>query len=159
MNSVKIDLDNDCPEQWVPSIAAMETWLDTASRHLSAADKPQSLSVRVIGEQDSAQLNSQYRGRDKPTNVLSFTCQLPAAVVENLDCVPLGDLAICAPLVESEADQQGKTRESHWAHLLTHGYLHLNGFVHDTPEQAESMEALEISVLEELGFPNPYLLN
>ena len=76
---------------------------------------------------------------------------------ESLDRVPLGDLAICAPVLDREAKLQGKTLESHWAHLLTHGFLHLNGYQHDTDDQAEIMETVEIAILNSLGFPDPYV--
>lgn len=157
--SVMIELDNECPDQWVPAVSDMEKWLNQANGSLGTRQTPVSVSIRVVDETESASLNYRYRGKDRPTNVLSFHCQLPDEVAECLDVLPIGDLAICAPLVESEARQQDKTRESHWAHLLTHGFLHLNGYQHETESDAQVMEAIEIAVLESLGFPNPYVVN
>lgn len=159
VNNVKVDLANDCPGHWTPAVGAMQQWLTTARRHAAPRGRPVSLSVRIVGESESAQLNRDFRGKDKPTNVLSFSCELPAEIAEQLDRVPLGDLVICAPLVESEAREQGKTREAHWAHLLTHGFLHLHGFEHEENADAEHMESVEIAVLHELGFPDPYQIN
>jgi len=159
--NVKVELDNDCPDHWVPTIGDMEKWLNQASTRL--ADPPSSaslsLSIRIVDESESASLNSRYRGKDQPTNVLSFACELPDAVSGSLDTVPLGDLAICAPIVDNEARQQRKSLESHWAHLLTHGFLHLNGYQHDSDNEAETMEAVEIGIMESLGFSNPYVAN
>jgi probable rRNA maturation factor len=159
VNSVKVELDNGCPDHWVPQASDMETWLTAASRQLARPGKPLFLSIRVVDEAESAALNRDYRGKDSPTNVLSFSCELPDQVLDSLARLPLGDLAICAPVVLAEASAQGKSREAHWAHLLTHGFLHLHGYRHETPEEAEAMESLETDVLKTLGFPNPYLIN
>lgn len=159
VKAVRVELDNDCPGHWAPEISDMERWLNQASASLAGQPQPASVSVRIIDRTESASLNCRYRGKDQPTNVLSFSCQLPDEVTGTLDKLPLGDLAICAPVVDSEAKLQGKSLESHWAHLLTHGFLHLNGFQHDTDEEAEAMEAIEIAILASLGFPNPYVPN
>lgn len=159
MNSVKVELDNGCPEHWIPQASDMEAWLTAASRQLARPGKPVTLSIRVVDEAESAALNRDYRGKDSPTNVLSFSCDLPDQVIDSLERLPLGDLAICAPVVLEEASAQGKSREAHWAHLLTHGFLHLHGYQHETPEEAKAMESLETIVLETLGFSNPYLIN
>jgi probable rRNA maturation factor len=157
--NVKVELENDCPDHWVPPLDDMEKWLSAAGDRLADGPASASVSVRVVDEAESASLNSRYRDKNQPTNVLSFACELPDAVGELLDTVPLGDLAVCAPLVDSEAKQQGKTLESHWAHLLTHGFLHLNGFRHNTDSDAEAMETAEIAILNSLGFSNPYVAN
>ncbi|MCB1672032.1 MAG: rRNA maturation RNase YbeY [Gammaproteobacteria bacterium] len=159
MTSVKVDLDNACPGHWIPSVTMMEKWLSAASHKLPGHPRPARIGIRIVDETGSAALNRNFRGKDYPTNVLSFICDLPALVSDTLKRVPLGDLAICAPIVDAEASNQGKSQEAHWAHLLTHGFLHLHGFTHDTAPHAEAMESLEIRVLEELGFPNPYLIN
>jgi len=156
---VKVELDNDCPGHWVPEIGDMEKWLNQASASLVDQPPSVSISVRIVDEPESASLNSRYRGKNQPTNVLSFSCALPDQVAGALDIVPLGDLAICAPVVDSEAKSQGKSLESHWAHLLTHGFLHLNGYQHDSDNEAETMEAIEIAILKTLGYPNPYVAN
>lgn len=97
-------------------------------------------------------LNSQFRGQDKPTNVLSFPAELP----EILDIPLLGDIAICAPVIEREASQQNKSLKSHYAHMSVHGALHLAGYDHIEHKEAEEMETLEIEILGKLGFANPY---
>lgn len=111
--------------------------------------------LRLIDEDESAQLNKQYRGYDRPTNVLSFPSDVPALP---LDIPPLGDLAICWPLVISEAAAQHKATLDHLHHLVIHGTLHLLGMDHEETAQAQEMEALEVAVLELLGMTNPYEL-
>ena len=154
--NVKIDLDNKCPDYWVPPLVDMERWLNNAGGTLADESQTASVSVKVVDEAESASLNSRYRNKNQATNVLSFGCELPDVVRASLNVVPLGDLAICAPAVDTEAKMQGKSLESHWAHLLTHGFLHLNGFRHNTNREAKVMESAEIAILNSLGFPNPY---
>ena len=110
------------------------------------------LLIRLVGYEESRSLNSRYRNIDKATNVLSFSADLPAEV----ELCLLGDIVICAPLVASEAADQGKPLKSHWAHLTIHGVLHLLGYDHLGDEEATQMEALEIGILGALGFLNPY---
>nr|WP_275099954.1 rRNA maturation RNase YbeY [Sedimenticola hydrogenitrophicus] len=110
------------------------------------------LVVRIVDREESRQLNREYRGKDSPTNVLSFPFEAPAVVANDL----LGDLVICAPLVAEEAAEQGKPLEAHWAHLLVHGVLHLLGFDHINDPEAETMEGLEVEILESLGYSDPY---
>ena len=159
VKTVRVELENHCPEHWVPSVDDMEKWLTGAGVKLPDQPAATSVSVRIVDETESASLNSRYRGKEHATNVLSFGCELPDEVRESLSAVPLGDLAICAPVVDSEAQQQGKSLESHWAHLLTHGFLHLNGYRHESDSQAEIMESIEIAILKSLGFPDPYAVN
>jgi len=108
---------------------------------------------RIVDAPESQALNRQYRGKDYPTNVLSF----PAEYNEFLPYDYLGDLVICAPVVEREANEQGKQLLDHWAHMVVHGMLHLQGYDHESDEQAAEMEALEIEILAALGHTNPYL--
>ncbi len=113
------------------------------------------LSLRWIGAADSAKLNSVHRQKPVPTNVLAF----PAAPMPGLpahELVALGDLALCVPILESEAQQQGKTQQAHATHLLIHGLLHLLGYDHQTPADALRMEGLETNIISDLGFPDPY---
>ena len=110
------------------------------------------LSIRIVDEAESADLNHTYRHKSGPTNVLSFPCEVPDGVPLDL----LGDLVICAPVVAREAQAQGKASEAHWAHMVIHGVLHLRGYDHIDTAEAERMEALEIDILSRLGYPNPY---
>ena len=110
------------------------------------------LVVRVVSEEESAQLNGRFRGKQGPTNVLSFPFHAPPPVPSDL----LGDLVICAPVVRREAREQGKPEKAHWAHMVVHGVLHLLGYDHGTSAEAETMEQLEREVLQALGFPDPY---
>jgi len=157
--NVTVDIANDCPNHWVPEAADMEFWINSACQAIDPVIEHGNVSVRIVSEQDSATLNKHYRDRDYPTNVLSFTCELPASTAAVLEVSLLGDIAICASVVEIEARQQGKNLDAHWAHLLTHGFLHLNGYNHDDETSADKMETVEIAILSKLGFPNPYLTN
>jgi len=111
--------------------------------------------VRIVDEAESADLNQTYRSKQGPTNVLSFPFDAPAEVENNL----LGDLVICAPVIEREALQQGKKVEAHWAHMAVHGGLHLQGYEHQTDAQAEEMESLETEILTGMGYAAPYQLD
>ena len=111
-----------------------------------------SVVIRLVDSDESRQLNRNYRGVDKPTNVLSFLFEAPAEIADNF----LGDLIICAPVVEQEARHQNKPLHAHWAHMVVHGMLHLQGYDHQNDQQAEEMERLEGEILATLGFPDPY---
>ena len=110
------------------------------------------IGVSVVGPAESRRLNAQYRGKDKPTNVLSFPVpQLPVTGPQ-----PLGDLVICPQVLRTEARAQNKSLRAHWAHLVVHGSLHLIGYDHERDADADRMERREIAVLRRLGFANPY---
>lgn len=111
------------------------------------------VAVRLVGEDEGRELNREYRGRDYATNVLTFVYgdEMP------LEGMPLyGDLVLCVPVVVREAAEQGKAVEAHFAHLMVHGMLHLQGFDHEEPAEAEVMEALETEILAGLGIADPY---
>jgi probable rRNA maturation factor len=110
------------------------------------------LSVRVVGLARSRRLNARYRHKNRPTNVLSFAGPGPTPDGRYF----LGELVICAPVVAHEALDQGKTLESHWAHMTVHGVLHLLGFDHEARREAAKMAAREIQILDRLGFSDPY---
>jgi probable rRNA maturation factor len=148
-----LDLDIDIAEglEGVPEQADFERWLKLALSKVRP-EKEAEISLMVVSEAVSRELNHQYRGKDRPTNVLSFPADIPAYVESHL----LGDLVICAPVVEREAQEQNKPLDHHWAHLTIHGCLHLLGYDHINEADAQVMEQLEIELLAELNIPNPY---
>ncbi len=135
----------------LPSHEQMERWI-TAALEADASREEAEVSVCVVDDAESQELNHRYRGKDKPTNVLSFPADLPP----ELNLPLLGDLVVCAPVVEKEAAAQGKALEAHWAHMLVHGTLHLLGYDHIDPAEAEVMESLETRILTRLHYPAPY---
>ena len=135
---------------WAPRNGDFARWAGAALGRRAAGRE---LGVRVVGPAESRRLNAHYRGKDRPTNVLSFpAAPLPAAARAR----PLGDLVICARVVRAEARAQGKAVRAHWAHLVVHGALHLIGYDHEREADARRMERREIRVLRGLGFTNPY---
>jgi len=145
------DLQSETPDSGdddVPEPELLQVWATAA--YLGNA--PAIASVLVATADEIQRLNKQYRDKDKPTNVLSFPMQSP----EEVDVCLLGDIALCASIIKQEAKQQSKSEESHWAHMLVHGMLHLQGYDHITNDEAEEMEQLEIKILDQLGFNNPY---
>lgn len=137
------------PGHW-PDAKRMQRWAQAALLTEHAC----SVCVRVVGNNEAQSLNRQYRDRDYPTNVLSFPADMP-----DLPGLPrlLGDLVLCAPVIRREALEQGKPELSHWAHMLVHGMLHLQGMDHQDDLEADAMEALEVRILKQLGVANPYL--
>jgi len=117
------------------------------------------LTLRVVDEEESQQLNNDYRGKNQPTNVLSFPFEPPIDLPAEAELSLLGDLVICLPKVIQEAAEQQKPVLHHWAHLVIHGLLHLQGYDHETEPEAELMESLEIDLLAELNINNPYISN
>ncbi len=152
-----IDILEDCSASWLPDHQLTEKWL-SAALTLSGQTTAVNISLRFVDEEESQRLNREFRDKDSATNVLSFPAELPDSIAQQMDEIPLGDIAICPAIVEKEALAQGKELQSHWAHLLIHGILHLLGYDHQTGDDAETMENLEISVLESLGIANPYLI-
>ena len=144
-----IELQLACPLPTVPTPHEIESWVASVTGALELSGD---VCVRVIDEQESRALNLQYRERDEPTNVLSFPVELASGVT----AVVLGDLAVCAPVVEREAREQRKDSKDHWAHMIVHGLLHLGGYDHETPSDAAAMEALEIELLAAIGVSDPY---
>ncbi|MCZ6560868.1 MAG: rRNA maturation RNase YbeY [Gammaproteobacteria bacterium] len=133
----------------MPGEKRLRAWVIAA---LQQQEVDREITIRIVNQPESQSLNAQYRDQDKPTNVLSFPADLPAGV----DHPWLGDLVICAPLVECEATEQGKEVQEHWAHLVIHGVLHLLGHDHQQADEAKAMEALETTILASLGYPDPY---
>ena len=133
LNKTKVIKAKDC-KLWLSDIATKKSFV----------------TVRIVSEKDSAELNKHYRKIDKPTNILSFLIE---------DNPLIGDLILCHPIIKKEAKEQNKEVISHYAHLVIHGYLHLLGYDHENDNEATKMEAKEISALSRLGFPNPYTSN
>lgn len=130
-----------------PDETLLLAWAEAAAPSFAAE-----VYIRIVNEAESAELNQRYRGKIGSTNVLSFPCEVPEGVPNHV----LGDLVICAPVVEREAIEQGKPPHAHWAHMVVHGLLHLQGYDHQADSDAEIMEAKEILLLDGLGFLNPY---
>ncbi|TGN40032.1 rRNA maturation RNase YbeY [Marinobacter confluentis] len=148
MASLTVDIQLATDDGGIPADDSFQTWAETAW----LGDEESEVTIRIVDSAESAELNAQYRNKTGPTNVLSFPFEAPAGIT-----VPLaGDLIICAPVVEKEAREQRKTPSEHWAHMVVHGMLHLQGYDHIEDDEAEAMEALEIRLLAQLGFCNPY---
>lgn len=126
----------------LPTTAMFKKWVRKAARIDTE------LTIRIVDAEEGRELNHTYRGKDYATNVLTF----PIAEEPHL----MGDIVICAPVVVDEARQQGKILESHYAHMTVHGVLHLHGYDHEIDEQASLMESIEVTVLHDLGYANPY---
>lgn len=146
---IELDLQIACDNENIPEKCAFEQWLQAS---LGQYNKPFELTIRLVNLNESQSLNHQYRGKEKPTNVLSFPFEVP----EGIELALLGDLVICADIVEQEAKEQGKSLTAHWAHMVVHGCFHLLGYDHINDDEADEMEALEIDILAKLGFNNPY---
>ncbi|MGP1627376.1 MAG: rRNA maturation RNase YbeY [Aggregatibacter segnis] len=151
MGKMIIDLQIACEqESGLPTAEQIEQWA-------TAAVQPQSdeveMTVRIVDEAESHALNLNYRGKDRPTNVLSFPFECP----DEVELPLLGDLVICRQVVEREAQEQDKPVMAHWAHMVVHGSLHLLGYDHIEDDEAEEMESLETQIMTGLGFADPYL--
>ena len=151
MGKMIIDLQIACEQETgLPTAEQIEQWA-------TAAVQPQSdeveMTVRIVDEAESHALNLNYRGKDRPTNVLSFPFECP----DEVELPLLGDLVICRQVVEREAQEQDKPAMAHWAHMVVHGSLHLLGYDHIEDDEAEEMESLETQIMTELGFADPYL--
>jgi len=146
---VELDLQH-ATSRPVPSEAKFRQWCELALRQRTADSE---LTIRLVDEAEGQMLNNTYRQRDYATNVLSFPADVPD---DMLDIPLLGDLVICAAVVDREASEQGKAPEAHWAHMVIHGCLHLLGYDHIDDEEAEEMESLERELLAEFGHPDPY---
>jgi probable rRNA maturation factor len=137
----------------LPTDEQLALWVDTTLTHVQHQAASE-MTIRIVDAAEGLELNHQYRGKDYATNVLSFPFEAPV----ELPIALLGDLVICAPVVASEAVEQNKPLESHWAHMVVHGTLHLLGYDHIEETEAESMEQLEREILAQLGYSDPYAI-
>lgn len=139
----------------LPTLEQFTHWVETAlSFEAQTEDFPETeMTIRIVDEEESQTLNREYRGKDYPTNVLSFPFEVP----EGIELPLLGDLVICRQVMEREAKEQQISLASHWAHLAVHGTLHLLGYDHIEEAEAEEMEGLETQIMQKLGFEDPYL--
>jgi probable rRNA maturation factor len=154
--SIAEDLNSEMPESGeadIPEPALLQAWAQAA--YLQDAYQqatPAVASMLVTTAEEIRQLNKQYRNKDKATNVLSFPMESP----EEVDLCLLGDIVLCAKVIKQEAREQAKPELSHWAHMVVHGMLHLQGYDHVEDDEAEEMEQKEIFILNQLGFDDPY---
>lgn len=150
--SIELDLQIAVEnEQGLPTEQDIQLWLN---KTIPQFQENAELTVRIVDTEESHQLNHDYRGKDKPTNVLSFPFEAPPGMELDL----LGDLIICRQVVEKEAEEQNKPLLAHWAHMVVHGSLHLLGYDHIEDDEAEEMESLETEIMQTMGFEDPYIL-
>ena len=135
----------------LPADYALRRWAHAALKGLRR--RRVALGLRIVGDAESASLNACFRRQRHPTNVLSFPFEAPPGTRSDI----LGDLVICAPVVRREAHTQRKPVNAHWAHMVVHGILHLRGYDHRKRQDAAVMEKMEIRLLKELGYANPYI--
>lgn len=151
MSEVILDLQQACESDiGLPPESDFQRWLEAV---LPQFQEESEVTVRLVDEAESQQLNHTYRGKEKPTNVLSFPFEAPPGIELPL----LGDLIICRQVVEREAVEQEKSLEAHWAHMVIHGSLHLLGYDHIEDDEAEEMEGIETEIMLALGYPDPYI--
>jgi probable rRNA maturation factor len=152
--NAQVDVQIAADDDSVPGSDDIAVWVSRAIQVAGHRDEAE-VSVRVVDAIEMQELNSEFRDQNKPTNVLSF----PAGAIEGLPVdeeLPLGDIVVCAEVVRTEAEEQGKAVADHWAHMMVHGTLHLLGFDHENDRDAAAMEGLEIQVLSDHGIKNPY---
>lgn len=148
--AIILDIQSASSSEDAPDEQSIKRWVSAA---LGSKTGDTELSVRIVDEHEGQQLNETYRGASGPTNVLSFP--FDADIPEPLPLI--GDIVICAPVVAREAKQQNKKLKAHWAHMIIHGVLHLLGYDHQNDSDAVIMETLETEIMQELGFPPPYI--
>jgi len=156
---LSIDMQWAIEAQPIPTLEDCHVWVKTSleATGLEGYVEPLEFTIRVVSPQESQALNREYRNVDKPTNVLSFEFEQPPGLEEAGKVLPyLGDLVICADVVRCEAEEQDKSLKSHWAHMVIHGVLHLQGFDHVDDVDANKMEKLEIEIMSTLGYDDPY---
>jgi len=159
---IEVELQNTNNFSTVPNKSALQNWSNAALQKTDSSGS-MSLVIRVVNEEEGIALNLAYRDKNSATNILSFPYEVPEYATdipeleEEYARAYLGDLVLCEKVVINEAKAQNKTLEQHWAHLIVHGVLHLQGYNHIDDGDALIMESLEIRIMESLGFDNPYL--
>ena len=146
----KITLQIKTSSDFIPKRSSLRYWIKIVLRHHGSNSAE--INLRVVNWQESADLNLRFREKKAATNVLAFPFEAPPSMHSSL----LGDVVICAAVVNEEAKLQHKTEAAHWAHLVIHGCLHLLGYDHITEEEALKMEQLETQLLEDIGYADPY---
>ncbi len=147
--SVEVDVQYAVTGEGIPEPDAIAGWVEAA---VAGQRDSAALTVRVVDEAEIRMLNRTYRGQDRPTNVLSF----PVGDMPGMQVSLLGDVVVCAPVVRRQAREQRKTERAHWAHMVVHGTLHLLGYDHMAPADAEEMEQVEKVILDSFGYEDPY---
>ncbi len=147
--SVEVDVQYAVTGEGIPEPDAIAGWVEAA---VAGQRDSAALTVRVVDEAEIRMLNRTYRGQDRPTNVLSF----PVGDMPGMQVSLLGDVVVCAPVVRRQAREQRKTERAHWAHMVVHGTLHLLGYDHMAPADAEEMEQVEKVILDRFGYEDPY---
>jgi probable rRNA maturation factor len=151
--TLAVEVSYGTRQQWAPPARLLADWARAAAGRRAARA---ALAIRVVTTAESQRLNREFRGRDRPTNVLSFPADRALPAAAGAEPAPLGDVAICARVVAREAREQRKSLAAHWAHMVVHGVLHLVGYDHEREPDARRMERREKVLLARLGFPNPY---
>lgn len=147
--SIELELQIASNAKTLPHPAQFREWIGNT---LDAEHDNVELTIRIVDIEEMTELNETYRKKQGPTNVLSF----PAQIDPNFDVSLLGDIIICAPVVQQEAADADIDLIAHWAHMVVHGTLHLLGYDHINPDDADVMESIETKILTELGYPAPY---
>lgn len=151
--NVIIDLQLACGAGNLPSEQQFLQWVELAVQNSDNTE----VVIRIVDELESEQLNTEYRQKKSATNILSFPFELPEGLPQGaLEHVPLGDLIVCASIVAKEAKEQHKPLLSHWAHMIIHGCLHLQGYDHVDAKDATLMESIEVKLLQKIHINNPY---
>ena len=149
--NINLDVQYELDAPGLPEQEQVRRWVTAA---LEGCAKPEAdIVVRIVDEAEITVLNREFRGKDAPTNVLSF----PAGAMPGVEHNMLGDVVVCAPVVVGEAVVQHKDLEAHWAHMVIHGVLHLSGYDHIDDDDAEKMESRETVIMQALGYADPWL--
>ena len=154
-DNINVDVSVASGDDNIPGEAQIAEWVSAAVKAVQG-DVAAEVSLRIVDEEEGGELNARYRQKSGPTNVLSFPADDSSEGLPPELPRMLGDIVVCAPVVAREASSQGKEAEAHWAHLFVHGALHLLGYDHEEPADAEAMESVEKQILARYGIGDPY---